>query len=219
MVRANSSRASRRGAAELRTYSTNFDTTENPLSEGGVWVNTSTFWGKFQTTGGAAYGTQYSPTDYDDNLAILQGMGFARRQRVTVVVALDDAAAAGWSVAHEVEIHLHGKFVGNTYRGYELMRGLGSSANIGRWNGDPNAVDIIETYNNPVATLSNGDVLVAQIDETGYMWMTQNGVLILEATDTTFIDGDPGIGTFNRTVTPDGSVSKHGFQSFTATDF
>jgi hypothetical protein len=198
-----------------KTYTTTFDATENPLSEGGVWVNTSTFWGKFQTVGGSAFGTQYSPTDYDDNLMILQGYGFGPNQRVTVVVDLDDAAAAGWSFAHEVEIHLRGYFSGNTYRGYEMMKGLGYSANVGRWNGATNSVDIIETYNTGGTPLANGDVLVAEINGN-YMTMTQNGTLILAATDSTFADGDPGIGSFNRTSTPDGSVLKHGFKSFLA---
>ncbi len=39
------------------TYSTTFDLTENPISEGGRWFNTGTLWTKVRTENGLAFGT------------------------------------------------------------------------------------------------------------------------------------------------------------------
>lgn len=65
------------GAGSSQSYTTDFDGTEDPISEGGRWVHHDATLTVVQTTGGVAYGTQmggpYAP--YDDSNAYLPGFG------------------------------------------------------------------------------------------------------------------------------------------------
>src|SRR5438874_4698763 len=60
-----------------QSYSTNFSATENPISEGGKWINGGTTgrdWGNVQSTPGLAFGTMVSSAPpYDDSTAVLAG--------------------------------------------------------------------------------------------------------------------------------------------------
>src|SRR5271157_2606883 len=62
-------------------YITNFTRTENPISEGGIWLNGQTDgldWTDVRTTPGFAFGTEMGgnrpdPQKYDDSTAVLKG--------------------------------------------------------------------------------------------------------------------------------------------------
>src|SRR5580765_1084287 len=64
--------------ATAATYTTNFPSTENPISERGQWIGGKTVglaWADFQSTTGFAFGKQpgTSPSKYDDAIAVLKG--------------------------------------------------------------------------------------------------------------------------------------------------
>ena len=81
--------------AWARTYSTSFPLTENPISEGGKWVNggaTGLDWTNIRTTANVkAYGTSSGiAPGYDDSTAVLQGAGtWGQNQTGTGVVYLN----------------------------------------------------------------------------------------------------------------------------------
>src|SRR5262245_9498429 len=56
-----------------KSYSTEFDGIENPLSEGGVWSHVGLDWRNVEKSGGIAYGTQTGTGGYDDSYAVLSG--------------------------------------------------------------------------------------------------------------------------------------------------
>ena len=71
-------------APHVNTYTTNFPLTENPMSEGGKWMEGKTVgidWGNISTTPGLAIGTA-GPKRFADATALLTGTwGPRRRQR------------------------------------------------------------------------------------------------------------------------------------------
>jgi hypothetical protein len=59
------------------TYTTNFPLTENPISEGGKWINGKTVgldWSNASTTPGLAIGRESGTSGYDDTVALLTGV-------------------------------------------------------------------------------------------------------------------------------------------------
>ena len=203
-------------------YSTTFALTENPISEGGVWnrSNDTTYWGTFQTYGGSAHGTGYSPTpsDYKDNYSFLKGYGFGPVQEVRATIYLDETARYGWTKAHEFELHLHAAEGSGTYRCYEFGMNEAGGAFIVRWNGAPGNWSQIDTYTFDAGILHDGDEMMATIDASGNIKGYKNGVLVASATDTTFTDGEPGMGTFTREDPSGGSMSEFGFKTWSATN-
>src|SRR5712671_1404875 len=57
----------------VRNYTTNFDLTENPISEGGVWHHTGNVWTNVSTANGIAFGTNGAANTYDDSYALFPG--------------------------------------------------------------------------------------------------------------------------------------------------
>src|ERR1700691_3035674 len=98
------------------SYSTSFPLTENPISEGGKWVNGGTVgldWTNILTTANTeAYGSSTGVGDgYDDSIAVLQGYGpWGQNQSVTGVVSLtsrNDAYYQELELALNVTISAH----------------------------------------------------------------------------------------------------------------
>src|SRR5437016_1260851 len=59
-----------------RTYTTHFRRAENPISEGGHWINGRTLgldWADVHTRPGLAFGTEAGTIKYDDATALLKG--------------------------------------------------------------------------------------------------------------------------------------------------
>src|SRR5678815_1243602 len=62
--------------ADAATFSTEFDLTEDPVSEGGAWINGKADgldWADCATINGYIYGLQTGQTGYDDATALLAG--------------------------------------------------------------------------------------------------------------------------------------------------
>ena len=62
--------------AVAQTYTTNFPLTENPISEGGKWINAGVVgldWNNVRTTPGFAFGTDPGTVTYADAWALLTG--------------------------------------------------------------------------------------------------------------------------------------------------
>ena len=195
------------------TYSTTFDLTENPISEGGRWFNTGTLWTKVRTENGLAFGTNGPQNTYDDSYAYLSGFG--PDQQVEAVVQVDSALLGD---PHEVELLLRWADSAVNARGYECLFHFNGSVQLMRWNGPFGNFDEI-----PGATgrksagraLVTGDVIKATINGNTIIAYL-NGVELSRVTDSMWTSGQPGIGFFKRLTGVNGGFA---ITSYTATSF
>jgi hypothetical protein len=224
-----------------RTYSTNFSTTENPLSEGGNWTNggITGIWCNVQTgvSGGIHYafgvassGAGCSAPGYNDPVAVLTGT-WATTQHVKGMVFWAAGGPGPISSYPEVELRTNVTIAGSTVTGYEFDCGenpVGSPGSIGfaivRWNGPLG--NFPDNINNGFTVLAGnysvpgcGDNDEIEAFNTGAatnnLQFWKNGVLMVRATDHTYTGGSPGIGMNAGTGA---SYPLSGWKSFSATD-
>jgi hypothetical protein len=192
------------------TYSTNFTATENPISEGGKWLNGATNgldWCDVQKTPGLAFGVGPCATNFSDPTAVLTnsagGSGvWGPNQGASATVFIGTLIGTFFP---EVELRLNTTITAHNITGYEITCDVGTSINhpdmnvsIVRWNGPPATSN---NSNNAFTTLiqsngqscKNGDVL-SGYNINGNIYAFINGKFIVGVTDTTYSNGSPGIG-------------------------
>jgi hypothetical protein len=219
----------------VRSYRTDFEGDEVPISEGGMWLNgraDGIDWCDVLSGGGHAYGeksrmnsaerraeqafdgvttdAETPEGDYDDPAAVLAGAwGRNQSARATVysVNPTDD-------YFQEVEIRLRSSISPNWCDGYEVFWRCSESeaayAEIVRWNGKIGDFTSLARRMGPEFGVKHGDIVEATIVDNvirSYI----NGVEVLSATDDVCTSGSPGVG-FNFFV-GDTNVD-HGFSSF-----
>jgi hypothetical protein len=116
------------------SYSTTFSVPENPISEGGRWINGGAagagLWYDIKTTAGYAQSAQPSTASgFDDATAILTGT-WGPDQTVTIV-AKEPSVLGG---TQEVEIRLRTSISAGSITGYEVDFTKGGLCLV-RWNG------------------------------------------------------------------------------------
>ncbi len=193
-------------------YSTSFGTTENPISEGGKWVNGKAVgvqWNNIATQNGAAAATSKMLTapPYNDCIAHISSsyMAFNANQFAEGTVY----RASGYTAGHEIELLLRFQITANNARGYEIYWSTNGGLYIVRWNGPLNDF-------NPLATTSaglanNGDVVRAEISGNT-ITVKINGNTRLTYSDSKWLSGQPGIGLNPYEASSD-------FSSYTWSDF
>jgi hypothetical protein len=208
--------------SQNQSYRTDFPATENPLVENGKWINGGTEgldWANVQTIPGLAFGTNVSGAPpYNDSTAILTGAWGSNQMAQATVYTTNQTRAH----EEEVELRLRTTITPHNVTGYEFDYRVTSDGSqyivIVRWNGDLNDF----TYLTPMLCsvcgpgLHNGDeVMATAVGSTLTLYI--NGVQYLQATDSTYMSGSPGIGFWNH----GGVVRKDrdfGFTNFTARD-
>jgi hypothetical protein len=219
----------------VRSYATRFEKDEEPISEGGLWLNgrkdgidwcdvlshgghcfgevsrmNSAERRAEQAFGGEAASLDVVSGDYDDPAAVLTGLwGRNQSARATVysVNPTDD-------YFQEVEIRLRSSIAPNWCDGYEVFwrcsKGDAAYAEIVRWNGKIADFTSLARKVGPEFGVKHGDTVEATI--VGNLIRSfVNGVEVLSATDDRFPTGSPGVG-FNFFV---GNTNvDHGFSSF-----
>ena len=195
-------------------FSTKFNGTENPLSEGGVWLNLQGPT-KVQKLSGIALGTQDGTNGYDDSYAYLRreqtaaGTGaWPANLRLTAIISRPVSVTEG---PHEVE--LHHRVTESNYAGsarlYEVSLGFGGDITIVRWDGAIGFfVQLAQNLNGPVP--QDGDEFSSTMvgcDITASL----NGTVLLTASDCSYTYGSPGIGFFRR---EGGQTTDLGLKSF-----
>ena len=181
------------------TYSTSFAATENPISEGGRWINGKTVgqsWNNVQTAPGKAYAAQIvglSGSRYDDDIAVLN-TAFTSNQFAQGTVS----RVPGYRNAvdkHEIELLLRFQITANSARGYEVLWGQDGEIYVVRWNGPLGNYTALAGIPDSAATKAvDGDVLRAEIIGS-VVKVYRNGTLMLTApADSTYSTGQPGIG-------------------------
>ncbi len=214
------------GKACARTYSTSFPLTENPISEGGVWINggvTGLDWKDARTTPGKVFGTQTgSSGTYDDTTAVLNGT-WGPNQDVSATVFNNDTQGDWYA---EVELRLRTTITPNSITGYEVLfrtRKDGSAyMNIVRWPGPRgNSLSdftfLFDQSGSQYIVLT-GDVIRATI-VGNVITVYKNGAQIAQVTDSSPVtSGNPGVGFWLRNLSQTGDATTYGFSSFSATD-
>jgi hypothetical protein len=207
-------------AGLAQTYTTTFEGTENPLSEGGKWINNSLDWTKIRKAGGIACGTQTGTNagihKFNDSFAHLSG--FPPDQEAWGKVSI---AKPNPSCHQEVEILL--RWTSSTHRatGYECFARClndGSSyVEIVRWDGPLGKFTYLARMHGTNYGLNNGDILKASI-VGNLITVFINGTMKAQVRDDTFKTGSPGIGEFLACDGGQGigSNADFGFSSFTA---
>ena len=113
-----------------------------------------------------------------------------------------------------MELRLHTTISAHSIAGYEINLSVGSGryVQVVRWNGALNNFTLLDARTGP-ATIKDGDVFKATIDQSGVISVYVNNSLIFTVTDTTYTTGDPGMGFY---ISNGGANSNFGFSQFTA---
>jgi hypothetical protein len=218
----------------VRSYTTDFELEENPISEGGMWLNGRSDgidWADVVTGNGVAYGGETrmdnaerraeqgnladadadDPVgDYDDPTAVLSGE-WGRNQHGKGRVYSKNPTEEYFQ---EVQIRLRHTIRANFCSGYEIffrcLKTDAAYAEIVRWNGPVGDFTSLARRTGAGCGVEDGDLIEATIEGDAIRGLI-NGVEVISVTDDTFVSGAPGIG-FNFGV---GDTAKdHGFAHF-----
>jgi hypothetical protein len=206
----------------MRSYTTKFPATENPISENGIWVNgavTGVEWYNMRTTPNLAYGTMpgngTGSAQYADATAVLGGTWGANQDASATIAVTSASSTSG--VYEELEIRLRTTITANSITGYEINTSIATGQNsyieIVRWNGALGSFTILGEWDG-VGSSVNGDVMRATAVGS-LISVYRNGTLIGTATDTTYPTGSPGIGAFLQGAT--GVNANYGLSAFSVT--
>jgi hypothetical protein len=202
-------------AAAANFYSTEFDLTETPISEGGIWLGGKTVgldWQDCRKFSGFATFTDINH-NADDPTAILNPARFAfGPDQYVRVVARRPVPPSGNQ--EELQIRLRSTMAPHFCTGYEVISG--SNIQIVRWNGPQNDYTVLNSEG-PFIGVFDGDVVEATIvgNKPGVITVWVNGVQANRATDSTYTTGNPGFGFGAVAPAQPGDI---GFYSFIATD-
>lgn len=220
----------------VRSYSTDFELDENPISEGGMWINgrkDGIDWIDVISKNGEGYGEvsrmavaekrieqgnldvgddgDAAPLgDYDDPTAVLAGEWGPNQHGKATVFSRNPTN----KYFQEVEIRLRSTITPHSCTGYEVFwRALKTEegyAEIVRWDGKIGSWASLKKLVGAQYGVQDGDIVEATIEGNvlkGFI----NGVEVISATDDVYATGAPGIG-FNFYV---GNTNvDHGFTHF-----
>lgn len=199
-------------------HSTTFGATEDPISEGSIWVNgeaDGNDWHDIVTGSGYAYGDPSLVTDlYSDPTASLDDKGpWAANQGAYGTVYLPERSDDCWQ---EFEIRLRQTITADSMIGYEFCysakAGADAYLSIARWNGVEEDLTILADYLGADYEVETGDILRAEvIGNTVYAYI--NDVLKGQVTDDDIVTGSPGLG---YDFGCDAGDSDYGFSDFYA---
>jgi MYXO-CTERM domain-containing protein len=195
--------------ATPRTYTTNFPLTENPISEGGNWINGATTgldWGDVSTTPGQTH-DHSGAARYGDATALLTGSWLPDQMAQATVYA------GNTFTYPEVELRLRSNLSAHKCTGYEITFSLSpnSYALIVRWNGPLGNFTILQQPTGSQYAVKAGDVVKATI-VGNVITAYKNGMQMAQATDSTYATGNPGMG-FNELTN-----GTYGYTSFSASE-
>lgn len=210
--------AGRFGPGEVAggNYSTTFSAPENPIYEGGAWINGGEVgldWNNVQVESGIAHGLQTGADGYDDSVALLAGTWGPTQTVEATVYSINQST----SYFEEVELWLRGNISAHSITGYEVtFRCIlgGGYVQIVRWNGPlGNYTYVNNTPNGNYNGIQTDDVVRAEISGTA-ITVYVNDVEVIAGSDGTYSGGRPGIGFYNEDAT--GRNAEYGFKDVSA---
>lgn len=225
-------------SAKANSYSTSFGgANENPISEGGHWINglaTGLSWSDCGITNHVAFGSQTSENPlgnpFNDATAVLNAGYFGPNQWAQAAFWIDRTTGINTNYL-EIELRLNTSISASSCTGYEIDYSANAAGSprgstyaymqITRWNGPFNTFTTLVVTNGNNMVINAGDILSAtNIAGTikGYI----NGTNFITAVDTTYTGGSPGIGfdmtSGNGTLTAHSISWAYGFTNFYAGD-
>jgi hypothetical protein len=217
----------------VRSYSTDFPHDEDPISEGGMWINgraDGIAWTDVVISNGVAHGAPSrmevaeqraeqgnlddeaaGPVgDYDDPTAVLAGeWGPNQHGKATVFIRNPTD-----EYFQEVEIRLRTVIEPDNCTGYEVfwrcLKTDRAYSEIVRWNGAIGDCTSLARLVGADYGVTDGDVVQATIEGNVIKGFV-NGVEMISATDDVYASGSPGVG-FNFGVGD--TNGDHGFTAF-----
>lgn len=189
-------------AALPTSYSTNWDATENPLSEGGKWLggaSTGANWSDMRSASGLCYATSGSLTDFKDALAVLNPAMYdiPDDQECTVTISKTAYTPPG---SHEVELLLRATAENNNMPLYEGLIPYSGNEQLVLQNGSYNPsgnYTILSTGGTGMGGIANADTLRGKIVGTALsFYKNGSGTAFMTATDATLSTGMPGVGAW-----------------------
>jgi len=205
------------------SYATSFPGTENPLSEGGKWINGKVVgrdWGNPLTVPGiarASISSALGASRYDDSIAHLSTsfITFGANQYAQGTVYRAAGYSPRGSIHHEIELLLRFQITSGNARGYEVLWSIDGWICVVRWNGPLGNYTELICDQGATGPAVDGDVLRAEIIAS-VIRVYKNGVLRVTApADMTWTSGQPGIGFWPV----DGATKEHyGWKRFMAGD-
>jgi hypothetical protein len=225
----------------VKSYRTSFERDEDPISEGGLWINgkkDGIDWADVVTENGVAHGGKTKMAvaerraeqaiaggtiaegelpegDYDDPTALLSGSWGKNQHAKGTVFSRNQTE----EYFQEVELRLRSTLARHSCTGYEVfwrcLKTGSAYAEIVRWNDKIRDFTSLARKQGPEFGVKNGDVVEATIVGTvirSYI----NGVEVLSATDDVYKSGNPGIG-FNFGCA--NTYVDHGFSSYEVDTF
>jgi len=205
--------------AVAQTYTTNFPLTENPISEGGKWINAGVVgldWNNVRTTPGFAFGTDPGTVPYADAWALLIG-SWGPDQTAQATIKDQNPNT---NCHQEHELVLRGNLSAHSATGYEITVRATNDANsyllIARWNGALGNFSVLKFLSGSAYGVKTGDVFEATIVGnviTAYI----NGVQKAKVTDNTYATGHPGMGFYlDNPTNCSGTNANYGYTNYTA---
>lgn len=198
-----------------------FDGTENPLSEGEIWLaNTNTALSSFRKSGGRAIGNA-TGASFDDSAALLDGYGVNVQLTGTVFKGTGLAATT-----HEMELLLRSTQSSTISLQYECLFSYTGGTQCFKWfnNGGSQGFQELTADSGLISLgreLITGDRIRARISGstiTMEVIEADNTVRTMGVfTDTTYSTGKPGIGAFTR-ASEGGDLTKFNFEAFSITE-
>jgi hypothetical protein len=190
--------------ASAARYVTRFDRTENPIDEGGRWVNggeTGLDWHDAKSVNGVAHATALSGVKhrYDDSIAVLKSVFSADQYAQGTVFR---SAAYSPPSKHEIELLLRFEIRPHSARGYEVLWGHDGDFAIVRWNGHLGDFTVLAGSGRPAlggrglgpGRALDGDVLRAEISGNVIRVYKNRGLVFVAPPDATWTTGQPGLG-------------------------
>lgn len=212
----------RSGAAPITQFSTLFPLTENPISDGGKWLNGLTDgldWNDIQTNSGHEYAAAFDSAagGVSDGICNLKRSFLACTRKQFSEGLVFRAGGYAPNVAHEIAVYVNMTIAAHSVTGYECYIGSGGTHTLVRWNGPWNNFTPLASNNVSTFTASaDGDVIRIENDGAGNLSCYQNGILRTTATDTTHTGGNPGIGNNPPTGgSPPAVLANLGFSRWT----
>ena len=200
-------------------YSTTFPNTENPLSEGGKWINGKVVggnWNNVQSVTGKAFAAQFvslGASRYDDDIAVLNTTFTANQFAEGRVFRTPGYMS---SDHHEIELLLRFSITSGNAHGYEILWAQEGNMAIVRWNGPLGDYDAL-LDGIPGSPAVDGDVLRAEIIGN-VITVFKNGtqvatVNVTSAGGTVWSTGQPGMGFWPL---PGATLQNYGWKSYRA---
>jgi hypothetical protein len=206
--------------AGVLSYATSFPLTENPISEGGRWINGTVGldWTHVSTTPGLAIGHQVGAS-YTDATALLTGTWGPDQAATATVYTVNQNDGC----FQEVELRLRSALAPHVSTGYEIgfkaSQTTSAYLNIVRWNGPLGDFTYLFKQSGAQYGITTGDVVSATV-VGNVITAYKNGMQMAQVTDATYASGTPGMG-FNLKNAPAGCAGTngdYGFTSYSATD-